>query len=566
MPATQLSHPSSADRAVLSVTHVTCERGGAVVLRDISLKVGPRSRVGVVGANGAGKSTLLQVLAGLLTVDTGARSLDPPTATVGYLAQEHERRASETVREALARRTGVAGADDELRLAAGDLALNTREASERYDVALTRFESLGASSFDARLATVLSDLGVANLADAPTSDLSGGQEAKVALAGIELSQFDLVLLDEPTNDLDFHGLLRLEEWIGRRVGGLVVVSHDREFLERTVTSVLEIDDHSHSAQEFAGGWSGYQSERANARRQAQEAFERFREQRQQLTARAERQRQWAVVGVKNEKKKMTDHDTAQRDFRINRTEKLASKARQSERALERLEEVEKPFEGWDLRFRIDEVQRAGDVVAHLAEVSVSRPAFTLGPLILEIAWGERVALTGANGSGKSTLLQVMLGELEPSSGARSIGPGVVLGALGQDRRVLNSDHDTVRYVSDRCALALSETRSLLAKFALGAAEVTRPASTLSPGQRTRVELAVFQALGVNFLVLDEPTNHLDLPAIEQLEQALASFTGTLLVTSHDRRLLEVLHFTRTLAMENGRLSEVDAPPPRGEKR
>jgi ATPase subunit of ABC transporter with duplicated ATPase domains len=557
MPNAQLSHSSHADSAVLAVTHVTFERGGEVVLRDISLKVGPRSRVGVVGPNGAGKSTLLQVLAGLLAPDGGSRSIDPPGATVGYLAQEHVRNAHETVREALGRRTGVAPADEELRAAASELARNTREASERYDLALTRFESLGASSFDARLETTLSDLGVAAVADSLTSSLSGGQEAKVALAAIELSKFDVVLLDEPTNDLDFQGLVRLEEWIQRRVGGLVVVSHDREFLERTVTSVLEIDDHTHAAREFGGGWAGYQSERANALRLAKEAYEQFQEQKEQLSARAERQRQWAVVGVKNEKKKMTDHDTAQRDFRINRTEKLASKARQSERALERLEEVEKPFEGWDLRFRIDEVQRAGDVVTRLDEASVTRSTFTLGPITLEIAWGDRVALTGANGSGKSTLLQIMLGELAPSSGTRSIGPGVVSGVLGQDRRVLNSNHDTVRYVSDRCAMALSETRSLLAKFGLGAAEVTRPASTLSPGQRTRVELAIFQSLGVNFLVLDEPTNHLDLPAIEQLEQALASFKGTLLVTSHDRRLLEALQFTRTLAMDNGHLSEVD---------
>ena len=557
MAHTQLTSSSHADSAVLAVAHVTFERGGETVLSDISLKVGPRSRIGVVGPNGAGKSTLLQILGGLLAPQSGTRAIDPPRATVGYLHQEHERHANETVREALARRTGVSAADEELRSAARGLALATHEASERYDMALTRFDSLGASTFDARLETVLSDLGVANVADALTSSLSGGQEAKVALASIELSQFDVVLLDEPTNDLDFRGLIRLEEWIRRRAGGLVVVSHDREFLERTVTSVLEIDEHSHRASEFGGGWRGYQSERANALRLAKEAYEQFQEQKEQLSARAERQRQWAIVGVKNEKKKMTDHDTAQRDFRINRTEKLASKARQSERALERLDPVEKPFEGWDLRFRIDEVQRAGDVVTRLSDVSVTRSAFTLGPITVEIAWGDRVALTGENGSGKSTLLQVMLGELAPSDGTRMIGPGVVTGVLGQDRRVLNSDHDTVRHVSDRCALTLSETRSLLAKFGLGASEVTRPASTLSPGQRTRVELAIFQALGVNFLVLDEPTNHLDLPAIEQLEQALTTFTGTLLVTSHDRRLLEALDFTRTLVMETGHLSEVD---------
>ncbi len=555
MPVSHLSHLSHADSAVLVCAHVTFERAGVTVLDDVSLKVSPHSRVGIVGPNGAGKSTLLQILGGLLTPDSGSRHVDPPSATVGYLTQEHERLSEESVREAIARRTGVAVAEAQLRAAANELALNTREASEQYDAALTRFESLGASTFDARFKTVLADLGVANVTDWPTSALSGGQEAKVALASIELSQYDVVLLDEPTNDLDFSGLARLEEWIRRRPGGLVVVSHDRDFLERTVTSVLEIDEHSHSAREYGGGWSGYQAERANALRLAKEAFEVFQERREQLTSRAQRQRQWALEGVRGEKKKATDHDTAQRDFRINRTEKLAQKARQSERALERLEEVTKPFEGWDLRFRIDEVHRAGDVVSRLNDAIVEWPEFRLGPITLEIAWGERVALTGENGSGKSTLLHAILGTLELSRGTRVLGPGVVTGVLGQDRRALNSDHDLVRYVSDRCSLNLSMTRSLLAKFGLGAKEVSRPASTLSPGERTRVELAIFQALGVNFLVLDEPTNHLDLPAIEQLEQALASFAGTLLVTSHDRRLLEALEFTRILTMANGLLAE-----------
>ncbi|MGC2485669.1 MAG: ABC-F family ATP-binding cassette domain-containing protein [Acidimicrobiales bacterium] len=553
-----MRHPSLsplADSAVLVAHHIRVERSGATVLVDVSLTVAPHSRVGVIGPNGVGKSTFLQVLTGLLAPTSGSHSLDPPGASVGYLAQEHERHPTESVREALARRTGVTTADERLRQAASELARNTREAIDDYDAALSSYESMGAATFDARAETVLAELGVAGVIDAPTSSLSGGQEAKVALAAIELSLFDIVLLDEPTNDLDFAGLARLEEWIQRRAGGLVVVSHDREFLERTVNSVLEIDEHSRTGAEYAGGWSGYVSERANALCLATEAYERFIDQRQQLRARAERQRQWAVVGVSKEKKNPRDHDTAQRDFRINRTEKLAAKARQSERALARLEDVEKPFEGWDLKFHIDEVHRAGDVVARLDEVALERGAFRLGPVTFEIAWADRVSLTGVNGSGKSTLLDVVLGTLAPTSGTRVLGPGVIVGTLGQDRRALSEDRDVVRYVSDRCALTLSQTRSLLAKFALGTAEVTRSAQTLSPGQRTRVELAIFQALGVNFLVLDEPTNHLDLTAIEQLERALANFGGTLLVTSHDRRLLDALHFTRALAMDDGQLHE-----------
>ncbi|HEY5112446.1 MAG TPA: ABC-F family ATP-binding cassette domain-containing protein [Acidimicrobiales bacterium] len=551
MPLSHPFHSSSLTLAVLAASKLTHARAGRTILDDVSLKVGPGSCLGVIGPNGVGKSTLLQLLAGLQPPDSGTITLDPPGASVGYLAQEHERRAGESVADALARRTGVTAAEVALVKAGSDLASNSRGADRRYEEALHRFDSLGASTFNARMRTVLDELGVTSVAEWETSTLSGGQEAKVALAGIELSRFDVVLLDEPTNDLDFEGLARLESWVRRREGATVIVSHDRAFLERTVTSVLELDEHHHTAKEYGGGWTGYQAEKANALRLARESFDEYRRQKDQLTTRAQRQRQWAVEGVRNEIKNATDHDTAQRDFRINRTEKLASKARQTERRLENLDVVEKPFEGWDLRFSIDEVKRAGDVVARLRDVVVDRATFRLGPLDLEISWGERIALTGRNGSGKSTLIQTLLGTIDLTRGERWLGPSVVVGVLGQDRRALQGDHDLVRYVCDRSDLTQAEARSVLAKFGLSASHVTRPARLLSPGERTRAELAIFQTQGVNFLVLDEPTNHLDLPAIEQLESALSSFGGTLLLTTHDRRLLDAVEVSRTIEMDAG---------------
>jgi ATPase subunit of ABC transporter with duplicated ATPase domains len=558
MPVSHFSTSSHATTAVLAAREVTHDRGGRTVLRDVTFKVGPHDRVGVIGPNGVGKSTLLQILVGQLAPESGAVTLDPPRATVGYLAQEHERSADETVREALARQTGVALAESELIEAANALASSTRDVEHRYDLALSRFDSLGASTFGARLETILDELGVASVSDQRVSTLSGGQEAKVALAAIELSRFDIVLLDEPTNDLDFAGLTRLEGWVLQREGGTIIVSHDRAFLERTVTSVLELDERHHTAHEYGGGWSGYQSEKANALRLAREAFVEYQRQKDQLAHRAQRQRQWAVEGVRKEMKNPPDNDKAQRDFRINRTEKQAHKARQTERALENLEVVEKPFEGWDLRFTIDEAKRAGEVVARLSDAVVERPTFRLGPIDLEISWGDRVALTGSNGSGKSTLIEAMLGTLELSRGSRWIGPGVVPGVLGQDRRALQGDHDLVRYVSERCALTQSESRSLLAKFGLSASHVTRAVRLLSPGERTRAELAIFQARGVNFLVLDEPTNHLDLPAIEQLERALRLYGGTMLLTTHDRRLLDSVDLSRTIELVGGRASETSS--------
>lgn len=550
-----VSHSFPTTPAVLSVRNLTHDRGGRTVLRDISLSVGPQGCLGVFGPNGVGKPTLLQLLAAWENPDSGSITIDPPNATVGYMAQEHVERPHETVLENLARRTGGLEAEARLISAGVELAVNFPGAEDRYDEVLAQFDSLGAGTFDARAASVLDDLGVSGVADNLTSALSGGQEAKVALAAIELSRFDIVLLDEPTNDLDFSGLRRLEQWVQSRDGGIVIVSHDRAFLERTVKTVLELDEHSQTAREFGGGWTGYQAERLNAQRLAREAFEEYRERRQRLANRAARQRQWANGGVRKELKNPRDHDKAQRDFRINRTENLAHKARQSERQLESLQVVDKPFEGWHLQFTIGETTRAGAVVVNLSDVIVLRAAFRLGPFDLEIGWGERVALTGANGSGKSTLIQTLLGTLALTSGERWVGPSVVTGVLGQDRRSLSGDHDLARYVGDLCGLPQSETRSLLAKFGLNAAHVDRPTRLLSPGERTRAELAIFQGRGVNFLVLDEPTNHLDLLAIEQLESALNNFAGTLLLVSHDRRLLDAVAITRTIELQGGRTLE-----------
>jgi ATPase subunit of ABC transporter with duplicated ATPase domains len=524
------------------------------VLADVSLTVAPGSCIGVTGPNGVGKSTLLRLLAGLEEPDAGTVVLDPSTATVGYLAQEHGHVPGETVQDHLTRRTGAEAAEVELAAAATGLAQGGRAAEARYETALERYTALGAGDLDARIGAVLDDLGVdPSLAGRPMSALSGGEEAKVALAAIELSRFAVTLLDEPTNDLDFDGIGRLQAWIARRGGGMVIVSHDRAFLEQTVTTVLELDEHDGTAQEFGGGWAGYRAERATARRHAEEAYGTFERTRSQLQERAERQRNWATSGVARESRSPKDNDKAQRGFRVDRTEKLASKARRTERALASLEAVDKPWEGWDLRFTIEQSDRAGDVVVRLTGAEVERGDFRLGPLDLEIGWGDRLGLRGANGSGKSTLVAAVLGTVPLTAGGRWIGPSVVPGVLGQDRRLLGRPRDLVRDLCDRCGLTVSEARSLLAKFGLEADQVTRSPATLSPGERTRAELATFQALGVNFLVLDEPTNHLDLPAIEQLESALSSFTGTLLLVTHDRRMLESVELTRTVHLADGRI-------------
>ncbi len=556
-PARSANRPASpATMATLIARQVRFERGGQTVLDGVSLTIGPETCLGVVGPNGVGKSTLLQILASLLEPDDGEVRVDPPQATVGYLRQEHDRAQAdgdapgETVRAALSRRTGAAAAEAELTGAAAALGEGRPQADERYATALARYESLGAADFEARLAGVLEQVGLAPaLADHDAGALSGGQEARVALAAILLARFDITLLDEPTNDLDFDGLARLEEMVARRRGGMVIVSHDRAFLDGTVTDVLELDEHTRRGRLYGGGWSGYLAERAAERSHAEEAYAVYESQRGELAQRAQRERQWATSGVSKEKKNPRDNDKAQRDFRINRTERLASRARRTERALDALEAVEKPWEGWDLRFAINEATRSGAVVAALVDAVVARGDFTLGPFSLDIAWADRIALVGPNGSGKTTVVEAILGRLPLAAGTRQMGPSVVIGELGQDRRVLSEvSSSLVDAFVAATGLTVALARSQLAKFGLGAEAVLRPPASLSPGERTRAELAAFAAKGVNFLVLDEPTNHLDLPAIEQLESALEGYEGTLLLVSHDRRLLEAVTLTRRIEL------------------
>lgn len=535
-------------KCVLSASAVSLSRGGQTILNQVSLSVGSRSRIGLVGPNGIGKTTLLRVLAGLEKPEEGRVERAPTTLTVGYLPQEVDAVPGETLRAYLARRTGVADAGAELdRLTEAMAADADTDAVDDYTAALERFLALGGDDFDARAGEVCADVGLpADRLDLALTALSGGQAARAALAAILLARFDVFLLDEPTNNLDFAGLDRLERFFDGLPGGVVVVSHDRDFLDRTVNRIVELQEQSHQAVEYAGGWSDFVAARDLARSQQYAAHDKSQAERRELLDRARTQREWSQQGVAKQKKRPKDNDKAQRGFMKDRTEKQASKLRATETKLARLETVDKPWEGWQLRLSLAPAARSGDVVARLDGAVVQRGSFTLGPIDLEVAWQERVAILGPNGSGKTTLLRALLGDLPLAAGTRSLGPGVVVGEMDQGRGLYASDEPLLDGFLRETGLTLAEARSLLAKFALEAEHVGRPGSQLSPGERSRAILATLMSRGVNCLVLDEPTNHLDLAAIEQLESALDAFDGTLLVVTHDRRFLDALHVTRTI--------------------
>ncbi len=523
----------------------------------------------MVGANGAGKSTLLKLLAGVEEPQAGNVTLSPADAFVGWLPQEHERVPGETVAEYIGRRTGCAEATRRMEAAA--LALADPEAAaggadpgDVYATALDRWLASGAADLDERLPVVLAELGL-DLDGPLTADraeqtlmtsLSGGQAARVGLAALLLSRFDVVLLDEPTNDLDLDGLERLEEFVRGLRGGVVLVSHDREFLARSVTRVLELDLAQGANRVYGGGYDAYLEERATVRRHLREKYDEFAEKKADLVSRARTQREWSSQGVRNAMKKSPDNDKIKRKASTESSEKQAQKVRQMESRIARLEEVEEPRKEWQLVFTIGAAPRSSSVVSTLSGAVVRQGEFTLGPVSLQVNAGERIGITGPNGAGKSTLLRTLLGRRRPDEGTASLGPSVQIGEIDQARSLL-AGPEPLAAAFERVVpeLASGEVRTLLAKFGLRAEHVNRPAGELSPGERTRAGLAVLQAQGVNLLVLDEPTNHLDLPAIEQLEQALEGYEGTLLLVTHDRRMLATVRTDRHWRVDAGTVTE-----------
>jgi ATP-binding cassette subfamily F protein 3 len=536
---------------VLQVSDLSKSFGDNLVFQKVSFTVNPGERVGLVGPNGCGKTTLLRIVLGEIAPDSGSAWLSPASARVGYLAQALEYEASETAGQVI--KGGIAGlTETEGRLEALWAGMATARGQAltqllaEYDQVLDHYECLGGYRVKARIDTLLAGLDLQGLdPETPVATLSGGQKTRLGLARLLLSAPDLLLLDEPTNHLDIEALQWLESFLRSLEGAALIVSHDRVFLDQTVTSILELDPLTHALNHYPGTYTDY----ARAKeRERQKHWAVFQDQ-QEFIARLE-----GSIAARKGYARSIEAGTI--DFAPRKIAKgIARKAVVQQRRLQRLldseQRIDKPERTWQMKLEFVNTPPSGRDVLHLAGLIMGfgdRELFRDVTLTLQA--GERIALIGPNGSGKTTLARLILGDLEPIAGSVRLGEGVKLGYYAQEQEDLDPETTPYEVIRAVAPMGQTETRAFLHYFLFSGQDVFVPVGSLSFGERARLMLARLVAQGCNFLVLDEPINHLDIPSRSRFEQAMAAYEGTVLAIVHDRYFIN--HFASGLWSLEGR--------------
>jgi ATP-binding cassette subfamily F protein 3 len=540
---------------MLTAHHISKSYNLDTILADVSFSINPGERAGLIGPNGSGKTTLLRILAGLEAPDSGLVARAPANLRIGYLAQGFEPAPGLTAGETLRAAAGdPERAEAEVaRLAA---ALSTEPEREdiqaAYDAALRALEAAGQAAGQPE--PILAALGLASVAeDLPVRALSGGQKTRLALALVLLGEPDLLLLDEPTNHLDIAMLEWLESWLNRFPGAALIVSHDRTFLDRTVTRILDLDPETHTLREYSGNYSAYLEQWLDERERQATAY---RDQ----VAEIRRLRQ-DIARTKQQSVRVELATTSRQPGVRRYAKKVARKAKSREKKLERYldsdERVEKPKASWQMKLEFGAPEHLSQDVLALEQLSVGYPGHP--PLLrgadAQVRAGARIALTGPNGGGKTTLLRTIAGQLPPQAGRVRLGASVQLGYMAQEQELLDPALSALETLQRVAPLNETEARSFLHFFLFSGDDPLRPAASLSYGERARLALATLVAQGCNFLLLDEPINHLDIPSRARFETALSGLNGTVLAVVHDRYFIERFA-TEVWVLDEGRLERV----------
>lgn len=526
---------------MLRVSQISKIYGWNTILENVSFTISRGERLGLIGPNGCGKTTLLRILVGEETAEGGSVQYDPPSLRIGYLPQGLVPSEEDTLGDYLGRWRGdMDGLSRELESLAKALARTPNQPGlqQAYDATLSKLTRLAEDQGNPP--AVLASLGLDGFSlETPVTILSGGQKTRLALAGVLIAEPQLLILDEPTNHLDLDMLEWLENWMNDYPGAALIVSHDRTFLDRTVTGVLELDPQTHSIRSFAGNYSDYLEQKLLEREKLWQAYSDQLEEIDRLRQAAARVRGEAAFkrGGKGD-----SGDKFAKGFFANRTRRTVKKAKSLEKRLDRLlteEKIEKPKANWQMKVEFNETSESGKDILRCEELCVG-----YGELVLVrnfntvLRYNSRVALIGPNGAGKTTLLRTITGQIPPLAGHYRLGANVQIGYMAQEQENLDSDTDALTLIRQSVPLSETEARTFLHKYLFSGDDVFIPVHRLSYGERARLSLACLVAKGCNFLLLDEPINHLDIPSRSRFEQALGTFEGTILAVVHDRYFIE----------------------------
>jgi ATP-binding cassette, subfamily F, member 3 len=523
---------------MLTVHHISKLYGIETILQDVSFSLNQGERLGLVGPNGCGKTTLLRILTGAERQDQGVVHFNPPALRVGYLAQGLTVESTETLGEFITRAEGdLPGLTSRVERLSGELihSANQKKLQKEYDIVLSQLEAAAQNAGKGE--EMLGALGLEHLPRTlPVASLSGGQKTRLMLASLLLSEPNLLLLDEPTNHLDIPMLKWLEDWLRDFNGAALIVSHDRAFLDNTVSRILDLNPETHTVREYFGNYSFY-LEQILAERKKQ--MDEYRDQVAEI-----RHMKQDIVRTKQQAKQV-ELSTTPRQPHVRRVaKKVARKAASREKKLERYIEsndrVEQPKPAWQIKFEFNtpELKSHNILVTENLAVGYVDSAPLLEHLNLHILAGERITLTGPNGSGKTTLLRTIVGQIMPLAGNLRLSTNVKIGYMTQEQESLEPELDSLQTILKIGGFNETEARAFLSKYLFKGDDVFVPAAKLSYGERARLMLASLVAANSNFLILDEPINHLDIPARTRFEEALANFEGTILAVVHDRYFIE----------------------------
>ena len=527
---------------MLSIHNLSKNFGIQPILQNINFNISAGERMGLIGPNGCGKTTLMRILAGLEHLDSGNVASTRPNLRIGYLAQGLEFDPGQSLHSALGLDSDSQN-DPSAEIESLALALSQNpgdaELQAQYDSALYKLSTVGTQP-----SAVLEPLGLSHFpADTPIAHLSGGQKTRLMLAKVLLEDPHLLLLDEPTNHLDIEMLEWLEDWLNHFNGAVLIVSHDRTFLDNTVTTILELDATTHTIRAFDGNYTNYLEQKLLEYDKQAQAYQDQQDELAQLRRAAKHVRSLTVMKKGG---KADGGDKFAKGFFGNRaTKNVAGRAKHIESRIEHIlteEKVDKPHGAWKLKldFGAPDHQSKDVLVTDNLSIGYTLEKPLLTNINVFIRAGQRIVLTGPNGAGKTSFIRTVVGKISPLSGSFRLGGATKLGYMAQEQELLNPALNSVQTIQSISAINETETRNFLHYFLFKGDAALRPAGDLSFGERARLQLAVLVAQGCTFLILDEPINHLDIPSRERFEESLENFNGTILAVVHDRSFIE--HF------------------------